>query len=362
MSDLRLAVLGCGQIVRSVHLPVLSRLRGVRVAAIAESDRSERDRVALRVPGAAVYEDYRSLLERAEVDAALIALPTGLHAEAAVTAFGRALHVYLEKPMAATLDEADAIFAAWQAAGTVGRIGFNSRFNRLYGDLRTAVHRGEIGRPLVARTTFTAPWPVRDDWHAAAGASGGALFELASHHIDLMRWIFGAEILSVRSSAWAVREKDEAALLQLELTNGVRAQIFAAHGTVEENRVEVYGDDGKLEVNQYDSLRVRRTTLRAAGSLRAALGGPGRELMALGYALEKRRYPAHEPSYAHSLSAFVASVRGGDDPSPDLGDGHAVQRVLTAARESAALRRAIEVSAASRPAPGVAAVRPQLAR
>lgn len=362
MSDLRLALLGCGQIVRAVHLPVFSRLRGVRVVAIAESDPSARDWVALRVPGAAVYEDYRSLLEKAEVDAALIALPTALHADAAATALRRGTHVYLEKPMAATLDEADAIIAAWQEGRAVGRIGFNSRFNRLYGALRDSIGRGEIGRPLVARTTFTAPWPASDGWHATAGASGGALFELASHHIDLLRWIFGTEILSVETSTWPVRETDEAAVLQLELTNGVRAQIFAAHGTVEENRIEVYGDAGKLEVNQYDSLRLKRTTLRAAGGLRAALSGLGRELMAFRYALEKRRFPAHEPSYAHSLLAFVEAVGGRGDASPDLHDGHAVQRVLTAARESAVRRRAIEVGAASAPAPGGGAVRPRVAR
>ena len=352
MSDLRLALLGCGQIVRAVHLPVFSRLRGVRIVAIAEGDSTARAWAALQVPGAAIYEDYRSLLELAEIEAAVIALPTALHADAAVAAFGRRAQVYLEKPMAATLDEADAIVAAWEGAGTVGRIGFHSRFNRLHGALRDAVGRGEIGRPLVVRTTFTAPWPVGDGWHATASASGGALFELASHHIDLLRWIFGTEIVSVQTSTWPVREKDEAAVLQLELANSVRAQIFVAHGTVEENRVEVYGDAGKLEVNQYDSLRLRRTTLRAAGGLRAALVGLGLELMELGYALEKRRFPAHQPSFAHSLRAFVESVRTGDHASPDLHDGHAVQRVLTAARESAARHRVVEISAPAPPAHG----------
>ena len=362
MADLRLALLGCGQIVRGVHLPVFSHLRDVRVVAIAERDQSARAWVALRVPGAAVYEDYRSLLDSAEIDAALIALPTALHADAAVTALRRGTHVYLEKPMASTLDEADAIIAAWQEGDVVGRIGFNGRFNRLFGALRDAVGRGEIGRPLVARTTFTAPWPPGGGWQARADSSGGALFELASHHIDLLRWIFGTEILSVETSTWPVREEDEAAVLQLELMNGVRAQILAVHGTVEENRVEVYGDAGKLEVNQYDSLCLKRTTLRAAGGLRAALGGLGRELLSIGYAVEKRRFPAHEPSYAHSLRAFVESVRGGGDASPDLRDGHAVQRVLSAARESAVRRRAIEVGAASAPVPGGVAAHPRAAR
>lgn len=346
MPDLRLAILGSGQIVRAVHLTALRRLPGVRIVALAETQAAGRDWAAIQIPDATAYSDYRTLLDEAEFDAVVIALPTLLHADAAVRAFARGAHVYLEKPLAASLDEADSVVAAWKRAGTTGRIGFNSRFNRLYTDLRAALRRGEIGAPLAVRTAFTAPWPLDPGWHTSVEQGGGALLELASHHIDLIRWICDTEIVSVHASAWPVRTDDEAAALLLELASGARAQIFVAHGTLQEDRVEVYGEGGKLVVNRYDSLCVQRVPLRAAGGLQTAVRRLLAELRGIPYAIAKRRHGGHEPSYSASLSAFVDAVRTGRGGKPDLQDGRVAQQVLGAARESALRRQSLDVVAA----------------
>src|SRR5690349_4476182 len=129
-STVAIGVIGCGQIAQAVHLPVLSRLPGVRVTALADTDATRLSQAAARVPRAACFSDYARLLATPEVDAVVICAPPALHAEVAVAALKANKHVYLEKPLATTLEDADRVCEVWRQSGRVGMIGFNYRFNR----------------------------------------------------------------------------------------------------------------------------------------------------------------------------------------------------------------------------------------
>ncbi len=339
---LRIGILGCGRIVKLAHLRVLASMADVRVMAIADSNPASREYATRQAPSARVVSDFRALLELPDLDAVVIALPTPLHREAAVAAFGRGLQVYLEKPVAATVADGEAIVAAWQRAGTVGRVGFNLRFNRCYCAMRDAIAAGAIGQPLTVRTSFTACWPDEATWRVSPSTGGGALLELASHHVDLCRFMLGTEITAVHAVTWSNRGSDEAAMLQLRFENAVQAQIQVGYGTVEEDRFEVYGAEGKLVVDRYNSLALERVPRRAEGGIVTAVRHVVRELRAVGYGLEKRRAPAQEPSYGASLRAFVDAVRSGRRASPDLDDGMRSLRVIDAAKRAAAAGRVVE--------------------
>ena len=98
MSPLRIGVIGCGQIARAIHLPVLARIPDARLAALAEPVEPNRVAAAAMAPGARVFSDYRELLDAGGLDAAVICVPPHLHAPCAIAAFDAGLHVYLEKP------------------------------------------------------------------------------------------------------------------------------------------------------------------------------------------------------------------------------------------------------------------------
>jgi predicted dehydrogenase len=333
---LRIGILGFGRIVRLAHLRVLASIPGVRVVAIADADPASREHAAREAPAARVLSDALELLAMPDLDAVVIALPTLAHRDAAVAAFDRGLHVYQEKPIAATVSDGEAMVAAWRRAGTVGRIGFNLRFNRLYRAMRDAIAAGEIGAPITLRTSYVANWPNAATWRVTPSTGGGALLELASHHVDLCRFLFNTEVDSVHATTWSNRDGDEAAMLQLQLGNGVHVQMQMGYGTVEEDRVEVYGAKGKLVVDRYDSLALERVPMQAAGGLSTAVRRLVREGRAIGYGLEKRRVPAQEPSFTASLTAFVESAISGTQSRPDLDDGLASLKVVDAARRSAA--------------------------
>jgi predicted dehydrogenase len=108
------------------------RLPDVELIALAEPDVQRRVEASRRAPGAAAYGSYHDLLKMPEVEAVVICLPNALHAEVAVAALEQGKHVYLEKPLATSLDEAQRVVTAWRRAGVVGMIGFNYRFNPLF--------------------------------------------------------------------------------------------------------------------------------------------------------------------------------------------------------------------------------------
>jgi predicted dehydrogenase len=348
---LRVGVIGCGRIARGAHLPVLARAKDVELVALADTDRESLRAAAVYAPRAALHADWRALVESSGAEAVVVCLPNALHAEAAIVALERGKHVYLEKPVATNLSDARAVVDAWRRAGTVGMIGFNYRFNKLYAAARRRVLSGRLGALVAARTVFSTAGANAPAWKLERATGGGALLDLASHHVDLVRFIFAQEVREVCADVWSRRGEDDCATLRLRLADGLIVQSFFSTSAVEEDRFEIYGDAGKLSLDRYLSLDVRlsQPTLRSArlNQLRRALG----ELRQTPYLLEKLRAPAHEPSYTSALLAFVAAaregVRGLKSVKPDLEDGYRSLAVILAAEESARTRRAVIVNCES---------------
>ena len=340
---IRLALLGCGRISRLAHLPNILADSRIELVGIAEADDERRRSLVREAPGVEVSADVAGLLRSVEPQAVVIALPTLAHREAALAAFGVGAHVFLEKPIAAKREDACAIVRAWRESGRIGMIGFNCRRNHLYLQLRRAIARGDIGKPVAARTAYTAKWPADTTWRLAAETGGGAFLELASHHVDLLRFIFDAEVRTVIATSWSNRGDDVAGMLQMELSSGVVAHTMVSYGTVEEDRFEVYGSNGKLTVDRYDSLVVNGRGTDAVGGMTSARRHLTGELRGFRYGIRKRRAPGEEPSYGETISAFTEAVLEPKAVAPDIDDGLRALEVIDAARRSASEHRMIVV-------------------
>lgn len=126
--QLRLGIVGCGEVTQVCHLPSLALLPDLfRVTALCDASRAVAEGVgdAWRVPTRGT--DYRELVARADVDAVLVAAPHALHAEIALAALAAGKHTLIEKPMCLTMREAGAIVAAQRAAGVVAQVGYMRR-------------------------------------------------------------------------------------------------------------------------------------------------------------------------------------------------------------------------------------------
>lgn len=343
-ATLRVGVVGCGAIARAVHLPLLARMPGVSVAALAEPDGAQRVLARRLAPTAAVFEDAGELLGSAPIDAVVICSPTGFHAAHARAALDRRLHVYLEKPLATSLADGILLCDAWRRAGVVGMIGFNYRFNALVGRLRAHVRTGTVGPFVAARTTFCAASAALPAWKQRRQTGGGVLLDLGSHHIDLVRFLLEREIRSVRATIWSRRTEADCALLELELEGGGRVQSLLAFGAAAADRFEIYGERGRLMVDRSVSWDVEYEPERVGPAAR--LMRIGRRLGTLGrvrFALDKLRSPLHEASYRMALERFVAAIRGAARCEPNFDDGLTCLAVVEAAERSASCGQEVDV-------------------
>ena len=311
------------------------------IVAVADPDPAARQHAAAQAGSAAAFDSFEKLLSECAVEAAVITVPPMLHAASAIACLNRGIHIYLEKPIAPTLAEAVAIHAEWKKAGVVGRMGFDSRFNPLCGELRQAVRNGECGDIVALRTTFTTQRPDPLSWRDSVATGGGALLDLASHHVDLVRFLLDDEIESVQATVWTDRES---AALQLVTRKGHHAQILVALGTTEENSIEIFGTKGKLRMSRYDSFIVERTGLAPRGALPASIANAAAQAGAIGYGVRKLRSPGSDPSFAESISQFLVASRDGVSNHPDIADVLRAAEVLDAARTSSAEGRTIHLA------------------
>ena len=339
----RIGVLGCGGIARTAHLRSLARTPGAEVVALADADPANLAAASSLAPAAQCVADYAHVLQMADVDAVIVALPPALHADAALLAIRGGKHVYVEKPLATSVADADRVISAWRDSGLTGMMGFNYRYNPVVRRARERIVTGAVGDPIGVRTVFSTPRRAIPSWKRQRDAGGGALLDLAVHHIDLVRFLLDAEISQVSAEIRSVSSEQDTAFLQLGLTNGATVQSMFSLSAIEDDRIEVYGSSAKVTIDRYRSLRVEETPAQAGGALSGAVKRLIGEMAAVPYALERRRAPLHDPSFPAAIDAFVRAIQDRAAVTPSLGDGHRALAVIEAAEHSAASGRVVSL-------------------
>src|SRR5215470_6176822 len=204
-TPLRVGLIGCGNIARSAHLPAMRSLRD-RVSLVAAADLNREAAQAAAAPwGADAYTDGREIIGRPDVDVIVIATPEAAHREWTVAAASAGKHVLCEKPMAPSLEDADAMIAACRGAGVHLMIGHSRRFTRRYMEIRRAIDRGEIGTVRLVRENERRPgtragaagYYTATHWTGDPALSVGAALTNGIHEADLLRWFTGAEPVAV---------------------------------------------------------------------------------------------------------------------------------------------------------------------
>jgi predicted dehydrogenase len=188
-----IAVLGAG-FMGSAHTANYKALDGrVRVKAIASRSLDRAARLAETV-GAEATTDLDAVLRDPEVDAVDVCLPTPAHREATEQALSAGKHVFLEKPIALTLEDADAILRAAEGSGRVFMVGLVLRFWPEYVELRRRVEAGDLGRVTAVATQRLSPPADWAEWLGDPTQSGGIPVDLLVHDFDQMNWLLGPPV------------------------------------------------------------------------------------------------------------------------------------------------------------------------
>ena len=344
MNSVRLGVIGCGKVACRIHLPALRRVRGAKVVAVADPVPARLAEGAQLAGGVAAFADWKELLRQDTVDAALICTPSALHAECALAALAARKHVYVEKPLASNLSQAESVLRAWEPAGLVGMSGFNYRHHPIYQKMREIVASGTLGQVIAVRSCFTSAGEWIDEWRKERSLGGGVLLDLAGHHIDLAQFVLGQRVCEVSARVASLRSEQDTAWTHMTLENGVPMQSFFSLRGTDSNRFEIYGESGRATVDYLaGTLEIVSPGRRKLAQRVSAVLGQGWSRFKHGLA------GGRDPSYALAFSTFVNAIADGRQRiAPDLRDGFHVLQVIDAAEQSAATGQKCRVEAANR--------------
>ena len=221
----RVGLIGAGWIARD-HLEILGLLEDVSVVAVCDVDEA-RAREAAGPHGADVHSDWEALLESTELDAVWVCTPPLHHREPAVAALERGLGVYLEKPVARTLDDAAAIVAAWRASEAVCAVGYQWHAIEVLTDLREALAGQEISLLVGRNIGATQSRP----WFLDRAQGGGNILERASHHLDLQRAVAG-DVVRVQAAGSAISLAQGEEEAQGDIEDAVILVLHFEHGSI----------------------------------------------------------------------------------------------------------------------------------
>jgi predicted dehydrogenase len=206
----RVGILGAGAIAER-HLEVLRTLSAAEVVAVCDLDGDRAARLAEEA-GATAHTDWREMLRSGGLEAVLVCTPPAAHAEPAIAGMEAGLAVYLEKPLARGIQDGRAIVEAWRTTGAVCNVGYQWRSLDVVEELQRRLADAPAGL-LVSRAIANTEGARNDRQRAAEGGSwfvdprlsGGILFELGSHDVDLQVALAGpAESVQAESSSGAL--------------------------------------------------------------------------------------------------------------------------------------------------------------
>jgi phthalate 4,5-cis-dihydrodiol dehydrogenase len=223
---LRVAIAGLGA-AGCMMIPALLKHPSIKITAAADTDPAPLEKFRADFQ-AETFLSVAELCTSPHVDAIYIATPTPYHAEHALTALGCRKHVVLEKPMALSLADADAMIAAAERSGVQLVVGHSHSFEPPIRRIRELVRNGELGRLRMLHNWYCTDWLYRprnaEELDTQLG--GGVTFRQGSHQFDLLRLIGGGLVRSVRAmtGVWDARRPTEGShVVYLEFEDGTPA-------------------------------------------------------------------------------------------------------------------------------------------
>jgi len=337
---LKFGLIGCGAVASWCHLPALRRLRNVTVVAAADPDAGALARMKQQFRGD-THVAYQELLARPDIDAVVISVPPAHHAAVACAAAAARKAFYLEKPIAVSQAEAREVAAAVSSSGVATAMGFNRRLHPLYRQAKGLIQDGAIGRVRFVHSAFCEPAPSQGlpQWKLNRASGGGVLLDLASHHVDLLRWFLGEEVASVEATVTSEGSEQDGAQVRLAMRGGVQAQGSYSFRAGYADYLEFVGDRGGLRVDRHRATLGLRQVRAAGYGSRTIRPLPSPEVAAWWVRRLVRRF--EDPSYFHALQAFTRQLEGGPQLLATLDDGARSLEVILGAEESARIGRPV---------------------
>jgi predicted dehydrogenase len=334
-----MAILGSGYMGRSYAEGITRHNTRGRLAAIAGGRRAP----ALAADYGVAYEPtYAGLLARPDVDAVLVATPHADHRDQVIQAAEHGKHVLVEKPMATTVADCDAMIAACRDAGVVLEViqtlrfrGTPARAKRLIDEGRIGAVRMIRGQALVREYAITA-----GSW-AGKPEHGGAFLDMGVHNFDIMRFWSGSEARRVFAQITTYAASGYpllSAMTQIVFANGIMAQQWTSHEvpaqtlTGSQHLYTIVGETGALEIDGYGKLLLSTPERTELIWEQPSFDFVNRPLD-----------PIRLEAFYTQTQAFADDVLDGKPPTVSGAEGRAAVAIVEAARRSSETGQAVDI-------------------
>ena len=263
---LKIGVIGCGKIAQVRHIPEYAANVDVQLAAFYNPTMSRAEDMVKKYGGKA-YASAEELLADPEIDAVSVCVANYAHAELAIAALKAGKHVLCEKPMATTPEDCEAMIAAAKESGKRLMIAQNQRLNKAHVVAKQLIEEGLIGKILTFRTTFGHGGP--ETWSITPGkgtwffdrkrAAMGAMADLGIHKTDLIRYLFGEDVIRTTARLTTLDKRgeddelisvDDNAICIYEMAGGAIGTMTVSwtYYGAEDNSTILYGTKGIMRI------------------------------------------------------------------------------------------------------------------
>ncbi len=323
-TELGFAILGAGM-VAEYHLNAIQECAdlGARLVGVGHYNPARYGEISQRFGAPA--KSYDELLADPAVDAVCVCTPSGHHAQQAIAAASSGKHVLVEKPMALSLADADAMIAACRENGVQLGVCLQRRAEPLFRRVHDAIHGGDLGEITLGVVTMPyfrdEPYYAQAEWRGTwAMDGGGVLMNQGIHIVDLLLWFLGdpVEVHAFADSRHRSVEIEDTAGAVLRFANGSVATITATVATEPgfPHRLEVYGTNGGIQI---EGESVLRWGLADESKATVEAWPVATEQVDPGMAGDPRGISTS--GHIAILKDFIAGIRRGEDPVIDGAEG-----------------------------------------
>lgn len=257
---LKFALVGCGRIAkRHSELLGTGQIEGARLSAVCDLVAAKAQAIGeqMNVPW---FTDMHEMMRSADVDVVVVLTESGRHAEHVISLAPYGKHVVVEKPMALTLSDADAMIEACERAGVKLFVVKQNRFNVPVQKLREALVAGRFGKMVMGtvRVRWCRPQAYydQDSWRGTWALDGGVLTNQASHHVDLLEWMMGEveSVYAMTRTALVNIEAEDTAVVAVRFKSGALGVIEATTAVRPkdlEGSISILGEKGSVVIGGF---------------------------------------------------------------------------------------------------------------
>ena len=257
---LKFALVGCGRIAKR-HSELLGHnlIKGARLVAVCDVDYEKSNKIGsqFKVPA---FSNMHDMMRLEDIDVVVVLTPSGLHAENVIELAKYRKHVMVEKPMALTLDDADAMIKACSENNCSLFVIKQNRFNVPVVKLKEAMEGNRFGKLVLG--TVRVRWARdqkyydQDSWRGTWAMDGGVLTNQASHHVDMLEWMMGEveSVFAKASTALVDIETEDTIVVTLKFRNGALGIIEATTAVRPkdlEGSISILGEKGTVVIGGF---------------------------------------------------------------------------------------------------------------